>query len=129
LPGLLALAIGVSACGQTTSTSGFSGESKAVAQRISDFQSHATTANERKICAEDVAASVKARLQASGASCQQAFKNQLSEIDTLSLTVQAVQISGTTATATVKSTWSGRTTLTKVSLVKEGSHWKIASLG
>ena len=127
--GALLLAVTVAACGETTSTSGFKGEAKAVAQTISDFQSDETTGNQQKICSNDVAGSLKTRLQAAGSSCQAAFKSQTAEIDTFGLSVQSVQVNGTTATASVKSTWSGKTLLARMQLVKEGTRWKISGLG
>ena len=46
------LAVVVSACASTTSTS-FKGESHAVAQRIADLQTEATADEAQKICSDD----------------------------------------------------------------------------
>src|ERR1700730_790522 len=105
--GALALAGGVSACGSTVSTSKFTGEERNVAQTISNLQSDVRAADQQKICSNDLAASVVARLSTATGGCKQAIKGQLTEIDNFDATVESVQIAGTaskrTATARVKS--------------------------
>jgi hypothetical protein len=123
-----AAALGLAACGSVVSTASFKGEEHAVAQRLADFQSDATAGDEGKVCADDLAASVKARLARAGASCDAALKRQLGQIDTVELTVQSVAVKGDSATARVKSTWSGRSLTSSLALVKEGGAWKIAAL-
>jgi hypothetical protein len=126
-PILVALvAVSLAACGSTVATGNFKGESKAVAERISDFQSNVTAGSEQKLCANDLARTVRTRLHDAHSSCQQALKNQLGAIDDYELAVEKVAVHGATATALVKSTWSGRQRLSTLTLVKEGSVWKIA---
>jgi hypothetical protein len=123
------LATGVAACGgSTVSTSSFKGESQAVAQRIADFQSDVTAGGEKKLCNRDLAGAVQARLRAAGGSCVQALKNQLGAIDDYELTVSSIAVHGTKATASVKSTWSGKQRVSTLALVKEDGAWKIAAL-
>jgi len=122
------LALGLSACGSTTSSSSFKGEDSAVAQAITNMQSDATAGSYQKVCANDLAGAVQARLKASGDDCQKALKSQLSEIDNFELTVKSVAVSGDTATARVQSTYSGKVGLGTLSLVKEGSHWKVSGV-
>lgn len=121
-------ALGVAACGEAASTSKFSGESHNVAQTVSNFQADATAADEKKLCENDFAATLTAQLRSSGG-CQSAVKTQLREIDALSLTIEAIKINGKSAVAQVKSTYSGKNRLTKLTLVKEGPHWKISGVG
>jgi hypothetical protein len=123
------LAFGLAACGTTVSTSGFKGEQHAIAQTISDLQAHATASDEKKICANDLAAAVVARLGGTKG-CEQTIKNQLAEIDSLEAKVESIQLApgGTTATARVKSTHAGKRRLSTVALVKEGSRWKVSAL-
>jgi hypothetical protein len=123
---LSALALG--ACGTTVSTSGYKGEEKAVAQRVSEFQSDATASDQKKVCENDLATTVKARLQTAGNTCQSALKHQLSQIDTLELKIRSIAVKGNTAVAHVTSTWSGKTRESMLALVKEGSAWRIAAL-
>jgi hypothetical protein len=122
------LAIGVSACASTTSGS-FKGEPKAIAQTISDLQTEATAGEAKKICTSLLASSVTARLHSASGGCTQAIKNQISQVDTLSLTVQSIlPQTATSASAKVKSTYAGQSKITTVSLVKEDGKWKISKL-
>jgi hypothetical protein len=120
-------ALAISACATTTSTASFKGAQHDVAQTIANLQTHVTASDEKKVCTEDLAASVVNRLGGS-TSCQSAVKGQLSEIDNTELVIEKVDVSGNTATATVKNVYKGKKRLSKVELVKEGSKWKIASL-
>jgi type 1 fimbria pilin len=122
-------ALTITACGASTvSTSSFSGEAKAVAQRISDFQSDATALDEQKLCQVDLASVVLARLRAAGGKCESALKTQLGEVDVFELKVQSIVVTGAKASAHVTSTWSGKSVVSKLLLVKEGGTWKIAAL-
>ncbi len=115
-------------CGEAVSTSSFSGESKNVAQTLSDFQKDATAGDEEKLCQRDLAATLTSPLKKAGGTggCQAALKEQLKQVDALNLTVQKISIKGTSAQAQVKSTWSGKNRISTLSLVKEGARWKIA---
>jgi hypothetical protein len=121
------LALGLGACGSTVSTSAFKGEAHAVAQRISDYQADVAAASEQKLCSEDLASAVRARLGTAGG-CKQALKRQLGTVDDYEVTVEKVAVSGATATAIVKSTWSGKSRLTTFELVKQGGGWRISGL-
>jgi hypothetical protein len=116
------------ACGETTSTSKFTGESHDVAQTLSDFQSHAAAREQKKLCEGDLAASVTSSLKSTGG-CQAVLKKQLVQLDALNITIESVSVKGATATAKVKSTYSGKSRITTVTLVKEGSRWKISGTG
>lgn len=122
----LALALAVAACGETASTGNFKGESHNVAQTVSNLQTDATAEDEKKLCEDDLAATLTAKLARVGG-CQTVLKAQLHEIDALSLTIESITVIGKTAVAHVKSTYSGKNRVTTLWLVKEGSHWKIAS--
>jgi hypothetical protein len=130
------LAVGLAACASTVSTAGFKGEDHEVAQAISNLQADATAGSERKICANDLAHAVVARLNGTGrpslSACEQAIKNQLAEVDSFELNVHAVQVNPTTkpptATATMKSVYAGKTHLDTVSLVKEAGKWKVSGV-
>jgi hypothetical protein len=129
------LAVGVSACASTTaSTAAFKGEAHAVAQTISNLQSDATAGEEKKVCERDVSSSIVARLGGIKG-CEQAIKNQLAEVDSLTVTVQSVKLGAAgakgadTAHATVTSVQSGKTKPSTVALVKEAGKWKISGVG
>jgi hypothetical protein len=123
------LALALSACGSTVSTSAFKGEEKAVAQTIANLQSDATAGDQGKICNKDLAASVVKGL-GGVKGCEAALKSQLTEIDNLEASVESVKIgpSGTIATAMVKSVHEGKKRTSTVTLVKEGGRWKVAAV-
>src|SRR5262249_53578872 len=87
-----ALALALGACGSTVSTSSFKGEQHAVAQAISDWQSHATALEHKKICSQDFARAVVGRLNAAPGGCDKALETQLKEIDSFEVKVESVQI-------------------------------------
>lgn len=121
------LALGLSACAQTVSTSGLEGEAKAAGETVKDLQSNATAGEAKKICQDDLASAVVRRLESASGGCQEAIKKQLAEIDSVELTVESVQVTGTSALAHVKSIYSGKKKLSTMALVKEGKKWKISS--
>ena len=123
----LAVAAGLGACGETASTSGFKGEDHNVAQTVANFQSDATAGDQKKLCENDLAAALTARLRGS-VGCQAILKSQLHEIDALSLAIESIAVNGTSATAHVKSTYSGKSRISTLKLVKEGSRWKISGV-
>jgi hypothetical protein len=127
--GGLALALAVAGCGEAVSTSSFKGEEHNVAQRISSFQKHATEGSQSKICESDLATNLLAHIKASGRGCTETIKEQLKNVEDLTLTVQSVTVHGKTATATVKSTWSGKSQLSTLKLQREGEDWKISGVG
>jgi hypothetical protein len=125
----LVLAIGLAACGSAVSTNDFKGEAHAVAQRISDFQADVTSANEQKLCSEDLSSALRGRLNRAGGGCKQALKRQIGTIDDYEMTVERITVSATTAKALVKSTWSGKQGLATLKLVKEGGTWRVSGVG
>ena len=124
------LVIGLSACATTVSTSAYKGEAKGVAEAIKNLQTDVTAAEQKKVCQNDFAASVVKSLSSSSGGCQEAVKKQLAEIASFEVDVQSIQITspGKTASANVKSKYSGKTSPSTISLVKEGGKWKIAKL-
>jgi hypothetical protein len=124
---VLAFALGIAACGETASTSSFKGESHNVAQTISNFQTDATAEDQKKLCEDDLAATLTTKLGRVGG-CQAVLKTQLHEIDALGLTIESIVVKGTAAQARVKSTYSGKSRVTTLTLVKEGSHWRISGI-
>jgi ribonuclease HI len=130
--GALLAALGLAACGTATvSTSQLHGDSKAVAQTISDFQHDAQNRDQTKLCNNDLASTVVARLKATGGSCTTVISNQLKEVDNGDLTLassNAIAVTGTTATARVKTTSANKIRFDTLTLVKEGTRWKVSGL-
>jgi hypothetical protein len=123
------LAVTLTACGSTTATAGFKGEQHAAAQTIANLQNDATAAEQKKICANDLAAALVKRLGGSEG-CERAIKNQLAEVYNLETSVKSVALGadGRTATAQVKNIRDGKTVTSAVSLLKEDGKWKISGL-
>jgi hypothetical protein len=122
-------AVALAACGSTVSTSSFAGAKHEVAQAISNLQADSTAAEQKKVCAEDLAAPIVDRLGGQKG-CETAIKSQLAEVDSLEVSVQSIEIApdGSTAVAHVKSEQSGKSKPGTVSLVKEGKSWKVSSV-
>ncbi len=113
-----------------TTTAPFKGEKHEVAQTIANLQSDATAAEQKKICANDLAAAAVTRLGGTKR-CEAAIKSQLAEVDNLEATVKSVDVTavGKAASAQVKSIHEGKTATSTVSLVKERGKWKISGVG
>jgi hypothetical protein len=124
-----ALALGASACATAVSTSSFKGESKDVAQTIKNLQSDVTAGEQKKVCQNDLAHAVVAKLDSSHGGCQQAIKDQLAEIGDFEVTIHSISVAGATATARVTSKYSGKSHSSTLSLLKEGGKWKVSALG
>jgi hypothetical protein len=126
------LVCGLAACGSTVATSNFKGEQHEVAQAISNLQSDVRAGEQTKVCENDLAGPVVARLSAAPGGCKQAIKGQLSEIDNFDVTVESVRITSTgskrTATARAKSTYNGKKVVRTATLVFENGKWKILSV-
>ncbi len=133
LPVLVAAALTLSACGQSSKDSAkdFKGEQKAVAQTVEDLQSASSKGDRDKICDEILAAGLVAKItSASKQPCADALKDSLRDADSFELQVKKVAINGTTATATVESDAAGDDkTTTQLTLTKARDGWRIASLG
>ena len=123
------LALGVTACASTTSSSSFKGEPHEVAQAVVSLQSEAAAGEAQKICKELLSSSVTARLSVAHGGCTQALKSQLTEVDSPELTIQSVQLHGASASVTVKSIDAGKSRIGTLTLVKESGKWKISGLG
>jgi hypothetical protein len=130
--GLLAAAA-LAGCGAASTSAGnFHGEQKTVAQVIDDLSSAAQSRDTAKICNTLLDPALAAKLKSPTGDCQQAIGHQLDDTDNFNVTVQSVLIGpapGTTATARVKSTHSGKSTVNTLTLVKQGTSWHISGLG
>jgi putative lumazine-binding protein len=115
----------LAACGETVSTGSFKGESRRVAEAVADFQKDATASDQKKLCDNDLASVLTARLRTAGG-CQAALKQQLEQVDALNLTVESIAVEGTSAQARVKSTWEGKNRVSTLSLVEQSGRWKIS---
>jgi hypothetical protein len=119
----------LTACASTASSSSFKGTEHDAAQTVANLQSDATAGNDKKICTNDLAAPIVARL-GGVKGCEAAIKAELGETDNLEASIVSVAIapSGTTATARVNGDHRGKKQVQSVTLVKEGGAWKISGL-
>ncbi|HEX8083931.1 MAG TPA: hypothetical protein VF529_06535 [Solirubrobacteraceae bacterium] len=126
---VLALILGLLAgCGGTTDSSGdFEGAEQDVATTIEDLEEAAQEDEPRRICQALLAKAVVQRIEASGADCTKAVDKALDQTDTFSLTVEDVEVRGSTATARVE-TGVDEEKVETVELVREGDAWKISKL-
>ena len=123
--GVLFLA-GCGSTPQTTSVDNFSGDERAVAQKIEDLQEAGSRRDPEKICTEILAKSLVQQLETAGTSCTDEMKKAIEDADDYDLDVTKVTISGETATATVRRGEDGPTET--MEFAKEGDDWRATSL-
>jgi hypothetical protein len=126
---VLLAALTLAACGSagTDSSTDFEGDQREVASAVEDLQSAAADDDASEICRTLLAKSLLDRLGSADA-CRKAVDAALDAADTTELEVESVQVSGTNATARVKSGTGDSATTRTVQLTREGSNWKIATL-
>ncbi len=128
---LAALLLGalLAGCGEaSTASNSFTGEAHAVASRVDEFQKHASEGSQSKLCSDDLASGLVVSLRKSGKGCTEVLKEQLKNVEDLTLAVQSVSVHDNHATATVKSTYDGKPKSSTVTLVKEDGAWKISGV-
>ena len=92
----------------------------AAATRDKDYQT---------LCDDLYASDLVERIRAAGLPCEVALRTGLEDRQNPQLRVLAVELTGDTANARVRSTAAGEVASTDtVTLVKEGDHWKVSSL-
>jgi hypothetical protein len=124
-----ACALALAGCGGAVSVSGFKGEEHEVAQTVANLQSDANAQDQAKVCGNDLAHALVARLNEAPGGCEEAIKKQQTEIDPgLEVKVESVHIGGATATASVKSTFEGKHRVSTLEFVKEGGKWKVSGV-
>ncbi|WP_354699442.1 hypothetical protein DSM112329_05159 [Paraconexibacter sp. AEG42_29] len=135
---LAVLAVG---CGSSTSESAdsFKGEPKAVATAIDDLQDASSRRDADEICSELLSAALVEKIRASSKqSCDDAVKDSLRDVDAFKLEVvdNGIVVSGTTATAKVRSEAGKDEQVDTLQLVKEAQRrggkteqrWKVSAL-
>ena len=123
----LILLAGCAPAGNTgVNTGHFQGDSKAVAQVLSDFSDAASHKDGKRACARLLASDLVHRL---GPRCAQVMKDQFDDADTFKLDVQSIGVNGDTATARVSSDVNGDKTPATLTLKREAGGWRLAGLG
>ena len=111
---------------QSSSLDKFSGDERAVAQKVEDLQQAGSRRDPEKICADILAKSLIEQLETLGASCADEMKKAIEDADEYELDVQDVTVTGSTATATVRSGDEGPTEM--MEFAKEGDQWRATAL-
>ena len=129
---ILVAALLAGGCGATSSSEddapAFRGEQRLAAQAVEDLQDAAIEGDEARICRELLAEALADRLGGTGEGCEQTVEDALEDTDTSDLTVRAVRVSGTTATASVEAERGDADRVTTVGLAKEGGRWRVSRL-
>ncbi|MCW3015439.1 MAG: nuclear transport factor 2 family protein [Solirubrobacterales bacterium] len=136
---LVALIAGGCGAASKDSAKNFSGEAKQVATTIEDLQAAASKRDATKICSQYLATALVDKIKAHGKStCETTLKESLKDVDSFELEVvkKGVTVTGTTATAKVKSASGKDDRVDTLQLVKEPQRtggktveiWKISAL-
>ena len=97
---------------------------------VGDLSSAAGTGDGAKICSDVLAKSLADRMAAGGSTCAQQLDDALKDADDNDLSVEAVTVDGTTATARVKGRIGGdEDAVRTLEFERSGQDWRITSLG
>jgi hypothetical protein len=124
------VALAVAGCttqGTSNDSSGkFKGDQRLVANAVEDFESAASKGDQDKICSDYLAKDLVAAFAKQGGSCAHAVDGALKDSDSFGLTVESVQVSGQQATARVKADRGNKDVTRTLTLVKQGTGWRIS---
>jgi hypothetical protein len=129
-PRLLAACVLVAGCGGAGNSAPkpISGPAKEVAGVIQRLQTATARHDFQAICDDLLAAAT--RRQAGGGDCSALLRERAADVRRPRIVVQAIEVSGRTAQARVRTTASGQAATTDViRLVREGGSFRISSLG
>ncbi|MDQ3850539.1 MAG: nuclear transport factor 2 family protein [Actinomycetota bacterium] len=130
LTALCLLAGLLSGCGGTARDSSreFKGDERAVAAAVEGLENAARKGDRRRICRDLLAQSLLRSLHDAGTNCGRAVR-AIKDVDSYDITVDDVTVRGPQATAQVTSGSGKAEERDTLTLVREGTAWKIASLG
>ena len=126
---LVLAALAGGCAGGSSSAGDFKGEEKKVAETVEKLQTAGETGDAAEICNDILSKGLRDRIQAAGSSCEQELDKAIGDADDFDLDVEAVTISGSTATAKVKGRDDGQDRVRDLKFVREGSDWRATSLG
>jgi hypothetical protein len=129
--GAACLAVALGGCSLTptssSSSAGFTGTKANIATALNLLASDASSANGSDICKNVLAASVQSKLNKIG-TCATIIDNQLKTADDSTLVVEAINVTGSTATAQVKVEQNGKKVISTVSLLQQNGGWRVSSI-
>jgi hypothetical protein len=107
----------------------FKGDQRLVANTVEDFQSAASKGDQDKICRDLLSKALVATYAQRGGTCEKAVDGTLKDTDSFGLTVESVRIAGQQAVARVKADRGKHDVLRTLTLVKQGTGWRIDQFG
>lgn len=125
----LALAALLAGCGGASSAAEFDGEAQDVADRVERLQTAAERRDGQAICDEVLSAALRERFSARGSSCAQELDKATKDADDFDLTVEAVDVQGTRATARVKGRVGDADRVRTLQFARERAGWRLTGLG
>ena len=132
--GTLAIAaaaiLGITGCtGGGSSAAEFDGGEQDVAEAIEDLQRAAQRREADDICRTLLAPELREEIESGGSKCGAEMKLAVEDVDEFEVEVQDVTITGTRATARVRTEEADDDKPRTFELVKQGPDWRIASFG
>jgi len=104
-------------------------EGQQVQATLARFAAASAKRDYTAVCRDLLADALTTKIRSVGVPCESVIRTGLSEVEQPTLTVTSVQVQGSTATATVRSTAKGQKPSTDlVRLVKERGGWRLSSL-
>src|SRR3954447_16616890 len=121
-----ALALGGCTAAGKTSAGNFKGDEQAVAKGVDDLQKAARQGQNEKVCDDVFTKELAARFDAGGATCAGEIKDAIRDVNDYDLKVTDVNVTGTTATATVTQDKVHKSAT--FGFQKVGPDWRLSSL-
>jgi hypothetical protein len=112
---------------QQSSSTGFQGAERDVAQVVDDLKAAGRRRDGDKVCTRILSQQLAEQLANGSSSCADEVKKAIDDAGDFDLEVRDVTISGTTARAQVRQKGDGR--LVTLELAREGGGWRLTSLG
>jgi hypothetical protein len=122
-------AIAAGCAGSSSSAGGFAGDEKKVADLVEKLQSAGETGDPGTICDKLLAKALRDQIQEPGSTCEQELDKAIKDADDFDLDVEDVTIEGNEATAKVKGRDRGEERVRVLAFAREGSEWRVTSLG
>jgi hypothetical protein len=128
---LVLLALGLAACGTTTTTNSTGAKLSGAQKDVADLVSKLATAGRRgdadTICNDILSKQLLTELKSAGGDCRTEMKNAIRDASDYDLQVTSVKVNGDNATAQVRQGKKGP--VATFTFVKESGGWRASALG
>ena len=126
----LALAALAAGCGTTSSSSGgFEGEERRVAEVVEKIQSAGEAGDAAELCSDVLATALREAIEEAGSTCQVEMDNAIRDADDFELVVEDVTVDGEQATARVRGRVGDGEETREFEFEQENGAWRATSLG